>query len=179
VTTHYIVGLTPNARYDAVLAGGQMTVTPSAGAGLFADSGGVLRYPGGAPAPPPPPPGGGSCTAPGLCVQTSATSIVGATTVTVSAEMNPGGLTTPVDAYVVVARPDGQLLSLQLDGRLLPGLVPIGRGFVPFSYSGPIFSLPFPASAPPGQYVFYSALAMPGTLNLVTPIATTVVTFAP
>lgn len=179
VTTHYIVGLTPGGRYDTVLAGGQMTITPSA-SGIYADSGGVLRYPGGAGQPPPPPPPvPGSCGTPGLCAQVSAPTVAGSGAVTVSAVMNPGGLTSPVDAYVVVGTATGQLLSLQLNGSLVPGLVPIGRGFVPFTYNGPIFSLQFPPGSAPGPYVVYAALASPGTLNLLTPIATAVVTVTP
>lgn len=176
VTTHYVTGLASGGRYDAVVAGGQMTITPSSATGLFADGGGVLRYPGGASEPPPP---GGSCGVPGLCVQTSAASVAVGGAVTVSAVMNPGALASPVDAYVVVAQPNGQVLSLQLNGTLVPGLVPIGRGFVPFAYNGPIFQLAFPNGTPPGGYVFYSALTSPGTLNLLTPIATTTVTVAP
>ena len=34
-------------------------------------------------------------------------------------------------------------------------------------------------AAPAGAYVFYSALAAPGTLNLVTPIATAVMVVTP
>lgn len=177
VTTHYVTGLTPGGRYDAVLSGGSMTITPSA-SGLYADSGGVLRYPGGAGAPPPPPPGA-ACGTPGLCTSTSAASVATGGSVLVSATMNPGALTSPVDAYVVMATPDGRFLSLQLDGRLLPGLVPIGRGFVPFAYSGPIFQMTIPPGTPAGAYVFYSALAAPGTLNLVTPIATAVMVVTP
>ena len=176
VTTHYVTGLAPGGRYDAVLSGGSMTITPSA-TGLYADSGGVLRYPGGAGVPPPPP--GASCGTPGLCPQLSAASVTRGGSTLVSAVMNPGTLTAPVDAYIVVGTPDGQLLSLQLDGRLLPGLVPIGRNFVPFAFNGPVFQLNLPAGAPVGAYVFYAALASPGTLNLLTPIATAVLTVSP
>lgn len=176
VATHYVTGLVPNARYDAVLNGTQMTITPSS-AGLFADSGGVLRYPGGAPLPPPPPPA--SCGSPGLCVQTNASVVAAGSGIAVSAVMNPGGMTSPVDAYVVVGTPGGEIWSLQLNGTLVPGLVPIGRGFVPFPYNGPIFWLPLPTGAPLGGYTFYSALTAPGTLNLLTPIATTVVNVTP
>ena len=176
MTTHYVTGLTPGGRYDAVLTGASMTITPSA-TGLYADSGGVLRYPGGAGVPPPPP--GASCGTPGLCPQLSVASVARGGSALVSAVMNPGALTAPVDAYIVVGTPDGQLLSLQLDGRLLPGLVPIGRNFVPFAFNGPVFQLNLPAGAPAGAYVFYAALASPGTLNLLTPIATAVLTVSP
>jgi len=61
----------------------------------------------------------------------------------------------------------------------VPGIVPIARSFVPFVYDGQVFVHTFQAFYPPGTYTFMSALASPGTLNLVTPIAYTPVVFTP
>lgn len=88
-----------------------------------------------------------------------------------------GGLiSTPIDAYVVMEA-GGVLLSLQLDGRLVPGLVPIARGIVLSSVSVP-FGLPL-AGAPPGAYQWLAAVTSPGTLTLVSPIASTPFTIVP
>ena len=83
-----------------------------------------------------------------------------------------GGLiNTPVDAYVVVDTGGGGFLSLQLDGRLVPGLVPIARGLVLPTVSAP-FAFPL-AGAPPGAYTWMAAVTTPGTLTLVSPVAST------
>ena len=60
-----------------------------------------------------------------------------------------GVVTQPIDAYVVV-QTGGGLLSLQLDGRLVPGLVPIARNIVLPTVAAP-FAFPL-AGAPPGTY---------------------------
>ena len=172
VTTHYVTGLTPNAAYSVTLSGGQITI--GVGGPLTADSGGVLRYPA-APGNPPPPAGG-----PALTVTTNVTALAAGQTLAAHVTMAPGAIATPVDAYVVLQAPTGQLFSLQLGGGIVPGLAPIARGFLPFAYSGgPVFQHTFQSSYPPGQYRFLSALAAAGTLNLLTPIAETVVTFSP
>lgn len=176
MTTHYITGLTPNATYTAGVSGGQMRVTP--GGTLYADSGGVLRFPGGAPPPPSPPPGSG-CAAPGLCTSVSASTITRGGAIVVSAQMLPGGLTAAVDAYIVVQTPTEQYWSLQLDGRLVPGVVPIGSGFAPFPYDGPVASVTIPTSWPAGTHTWLSALTSPGTLSLLTPIASATLTVTP
>lgn len=88
-----------------------------------------------------------------------------------------GGLVpTAVDAYVVV-QAGGALLSLQLDGRLVPGLVPIARGIVLPTVAAP-FAFPL-AGAPPGSYTWMAGVTTPGTLTLVAPIASTPFTITP
>ena len=88
-----------------------------------------------------------------------------------------GGLVpSAVDAYVVVQTAGG-LLSLQLDGRLVPGLVPIVRGIVLPTVAAP-FAFPL-AGAPPGTYTWLAGVTTPGTLGLLAPIASTTFTIAP
>jgi hypothetical protein len=87
-----------------------------------------------------------------------------------------GVVTTPVDAYVVV-QVAGGYLSLQLNGQLVPGLVPIARGVVVPTVSIP-FSFPL-AGAPPRDYVWLAGLTRPGTLDLAAPLASTPFTIAP
>ena len=87
-----------------------------------------------------------------------------------------GVIATPVDAYIVLNTGAG-FLSLQMDGRLVPGLVPIARGVVLPSVSAP-FSFPL-AGAPPGSYTWMAAVTTPGTLALVAPIASTPFTIVP
>lgn len=96
----------------------------------------------------------------------------------VSVALAPGAITTPADAYVVLELPNGQLMSWTGSG-LVPGLVPIARGIVPFAFEGSIAQLVVPRGAPPGRYTWLSALTAAGTLNLLTPIAETVFTITP
>ena len=81
-----------------------------------------------------------------------------------------------VDAYVVV-QAGGALLSLQLDGRLVPGLVPIARNIVLPTVAAP-FAFPL-AGAPPGSYTWLAGVTTPGTLTLVAPIASTTFSITP
>lgn len=81
-----------------------------------------------------------------------------------------------VDAYVVV-QAGGALLSLQLDGRLVPGLVPIARNIGLPTIAAP-FAFPL-AGAPPGSYTWLAGVTTPGTLTLVAPIASTPFTITP
>ncbi len=88
-----------------------------------------------------------------------------------------GGLVaTPIDAYVLL-QAGAAVFSLQLDGQLLPGLVPIARNIVLSSVSVP-FGFPL-AVAPPGAYVWVAAVTSPGSLTLVSPIASTPFTIVP
>lgn len=83
---------------------------------------------------------------------------------------------TPVDTYVVMQGPGG-LMSLQLDGRLVPGLVPIARSVVLPTIDVP-FGVPL-VGAPPGPYVWMTGVTSPGTLSIVSPIAYTPFTVTP
>ncbi len=98
--------------------------------------------------------------------------------VDVSVSMDPGAARTTADAYVVLELPNGQLLSWTGRG-LVPGLVPVARGFVPFAFQGALAQVTIPRGAPAGRYTWLSALTAAGTLNLLTPIAETVFTIAP
>lgn len=89
------------------------------------------------------------------------------------ASFAPGDLPVPVDAYVVLQTPSGALFSLTPAG-LGPGLLPLAQGLVvPAAFTRDLLRLPLPAGTPPGRYAWLSALALPGTLNLVTPIRVT------
>lgn len=81
-----------------------------------------------------------------------------------------GVVASPVDAYVVV-QAGGAWLSLQLDGRLVPGLVPIARRVVLPSVDVP-FAFPL-AGVPPGSFAWVAGLTLPGSLSLVAPLQTT------
>ena len=88
-----------------------------------------------------------------------------------------GVIATPVDAYVVIDVGGGAFLSLQLDGHLVAGLVPIARNIMLPSVSMP-FAFPL-AGAPPGSYRWLAAVTSPGTLTLVSPLASTPFTIVP
>lgn len=118
---------------------------------------------------------GGALTAP-LSVSLNQTTFTRSQTMVATVNAVGGQVTSPIDAYVVV-QAGGLLLSLQLDGRLVPGLVPIARGIVLPTVSAP-FSFPL-AGAPPGSYQWLAAVTTPGTLSVVSPIAATPFTVVP
>jgi hypothetical protein len=88
-------------------------------------------------------------------------------------------LSMPVDVYIVVQAPGGELLSLQLGGGLVPGLVPIGRNVVPFPFQGQLLQYTFNGSEPPGTYTWSAALTQPGTLNVIGALDRHAFTFTP
>ncbi len=87
-----------------------------------------------------------------------------------------GDFAAAVDVYVIVQVPGGTL-SLQLDGRLVPGLVPLVRNIVPPTMAAP-FTFPL-ATAPPGTYTWMAGVTAPGTLTTVAPLSTTTFTVTP
>lgn len=86
------------------------------------------------------------------------------------------GIVAPVDVYVVV-QAGGAMLSLQLDGRLVPGLVPLVRGIILPTIDAP-FAFPL-AGAPPGDYTWLAAVTSTGTLTMAAPVASTPFTITP
>lgn len=88
-----------------------------------------------------------------------------------------GQVTSAIDAYVVLDAGGSAFFSLLADGSLVPGVVPIARGVVLETASVP-FVFPL-AGAPPGNYVWMAALTTPGTLSLVSPVASTPFTILP
>ena len=96
----------------------------------------------------------------------------------VTATFTPGDDPTEVDAYAVLQFPDGQFHSLTPQG-LVPGILPLRRTTVAASSTVDLLRLPLPAGAAPGQYTWLSALAVPGTLSLLTPIHSTTFTVVP
>ncbi|MFN7980053.1 MAG: IPT/TIG domain-containing protein [Vicinamibacterales bacterium] len=95
-----------------------------------------------------------------------------------TATFSPGDTATAVDAYTVLQFPTGQYYSLTPNG-LVPGILPLLRTTVTGASTIPLLSLPLPAGAPLGQYTWLSALAAPGTLNLLTPIRVSTFTVVP
>ncbi len=88
-----------------------------------------------------------------------------------------GVVSTAIDAYVVLDAGGGAVFSLLTDGSLVPGLVPIASGIVLATASVP-FVFPL-AGAPPGNYVWMTALTTPGTHALVSPVTSTPFTVVP
>lgn len=81
-----------------------------------------------------------------------------------------GGIVTqPVDAYVVIRTPAGSVVSLQLDGRLRPGLAPLDSNVVVPTGSAS-FAFPITPAVPPGVYQWIAGLTAPGTLTLTWPL---------
>jgi hypothetical protein len=96
----------------------------------------------------------------------------------VSVSLLPGTSPVPADAYLVLQLPNGQFLSWTGNG-LVPGLVPVARGVNPQRFRGRLAALQIPPGVPVGPYRWLSALAQPGTLNLITPISEARFSIAP
>ena len=116
--------------------------------------------------------------APPLSVVLNHTAFGPGQTMTVTARLTPISPSRPVDAYIVVQLPDGSLLSLQMGGGLVPGLVPIARGLVPFEFTGDVAQYVLTGAEPAGAYTWLSALTEPGTLNVIGGIQSTTFTIS-
>jgi hypothetical protein len=88
----------------------------------------------------------------------------------VTVSLTPGTAAPNADAYLVLQLPNGQLMSWT-GNRLAPGLVPLARNIRPVNYRAVIARLNIPPDAPAGTYSWFSGLAEPGTLNLLSEIA--------
>jgi hypothetical protein len=64
-------------------------------------------------------------------------------------------------------------------GSLVPGLVPLARGFVPVDFDGQILQLQVPMGTPAGTYTWMSALTEAGTLNLLSGLSERTFTITP
>ena len=77
------------------------------------------------------------------------------------------------DGYVVLVTPAGEYWSLTPQG-LQPGIRPLFRPTtVAAATTVDLLRLPLPPGAALGRYQWLSALAAPGTMNLLTPIRVT------
>lgn len=118
----------------------------------------------------------GSPTTASLSVGLNATTLASSDTMVAVVNTVGGQLASAVDAYVVLAA-GGTIFSLLADGSLVAGLAPIARGIVLQTASVP-FVFPL-AGAPPGDYVWMTALTLPGSLALVSPVTATSFTIRP
>jgi Tol biopolymer transport system component len=74
----------------------------------------------------------------------------------------------PVDAFVVFRVENVGFFSLQLNGQLIPGIVPIAQNFVPsVPFDAEIFTFPLTGNEPRGNHAVLGALTQTGTLNVV------------
>ncbi len=74
---------------------------------------------------------------------------------------------TPVDAYAILRAPDGNFYSLQPDGNLVPGIVRIVTDLAPASFTKELLRHTFVGEEPEGNYKWFTALTVPGALNIV------------
>jgi hypothetical protein len=104
-------------------------------------------------------------------------------TLTLSVTMNPAlAGAAPVDAYVVVDVPGGLTFSWQLPlgaNILVPGQVKVAGPFVPFAFSGPVFSVVLPPGLPAGNYQWRTFLTQAGTMNVIGSVDVTPFTYTP
>ena len=91
----------------------------------------------------------------------------------VTGVFTPGVVPAAADGYVVLVTPAGEYWSLTPQG-LQPGIRPLFRPTtVTTNATVDLLRLPLPPGAALGRYQWLSALAVPGTLNLLTPIRVT------
>ena len=123
-------------------------------------------------------PGEGGGATPPLTTTLNQTSFAPGEPLLLSASLTPV-VTTAVDAYIVIDVPGMGPLSLQLDGSVLPGTVPIASGFVPFQFAGPIFQHTFNGGEPAGSYEIRAWLTETGTANVIGSVHVSSLTFRP
>lgn len=93
--------------------------------------------------------------------------------VVVTAHFSPGAAPVMADAYVVLLMPSGEYWSLTPSG-IVPGIRPRFRGIsVTAESATEVVRVVVPPGLAAGSYQWLSALAQPGTLNLLTPIRVT------
>jgi hypothetical protein len=97
----------------------------------------------------------------------------------VTATVSPGDAPMPVDVYIVAQVPDGSLLSLTVDGRVVSGIFPIVQSFVPVPLSAEVFRHEFAGNEPAGDYVWIGALTRPDSLELIGDLYGETFTFSP
>jgi hypothetical protein len=116
---------------------------------------------------------------PALTLQINAPSFGPGQALVLTATLTPGATPMLVDAYVVIRLPDGSLLSLRLDGGLVPGIAPIATGLTPIALTQPLLSYTFTGGEPAGTYTWMSALTQAGTGNVVGSIREVPFAFSP
>jgi hypothetical protein len=102
-------------------------------------------------------PGGGA--GPTLTMATNGTTFRAGDRFVLSATLTAGA--SPVDAYVLFDLVVGGTMSLT-SGGLVPGVVPLARGFTPVNHNAVLLDTALPA-APPGTYTVRGFLATPNT----------------
>jgi hypothetical protein len=178
-TNAYVIGQTYSANFPVAAAhqptigGGRCGILDYRCADAFvtkiADrcppgAGGVLCKPsggGGGGLPPAPAP----VSSPLTTTLNQATFMAGQTLV-LTATLTPA-VATPVDAYILFDVPGAGTYSLQLGGAIVPGVVPIASGFVPFAYSAPVLQYTFRGGEPAGAYRFRAYLTHAGTSQVI------------
>jgi hypothetical protein len=106
----------------------------------------------------------------GLTTRLNAESFRAGDVMALSVSMTPGTAAPPVDAYLVLRLPTGQLLSWTPRG-LEPGLKPVARNLRPVNFRGVLARLAIPSGTPPGRYAWLSGHTAAGTMNLVSEIS--------
>ncbi len=106
----------------------------------------------------------------GVSVATNAASYRTGDVFVVTTTLTPGDVPVNADAYVVLTTPTGEYWSLT-PGGLVPGVRPYsGNQTVAAASTLEVLRAPLPAGTPVGTYQWLTALAAPGTLQLLTPV---------
>ena len=106
----------------------------------------------------------------GVSVATNAASYRTGDVLVVTTALTPGVVPANVDAYVVLTTPTGEYWSLT-PGGIVPGVRPyfVNRT-VAVASTTEVLRAPLPAGVPTGTYQWLTALAVPGTTQLLTPV---------
>jgi len=83
------------------------------------------------------------------------------------------------DVYVALKLPDGTLLVMQPDGSFSTTLTALASNIPVPDFNGAIFNFTFTGTEPPGNYTWFAALTTPGSLNVISTLATVPFSFAP
>lgn len=97
----------------------------------------------------------------------------------ITANFTPGPAAVVADAYVVLVAPTGQYYSLT-PGGVVAGVAPLyASRVVDAAAAVEVLRVPLPGGIPFGTYQCLTALAVPGTAGLLTPIRTSTFTVTP
>jgi hypothetical protein len=108
--------------------------------------------------------------APRLQLQLNGTRFRAGDTLVLTAHLEPGEATPPVDVYVAVRLPDGAVYSLGPSGELTAGVWPLAAGWLPVPFDGGILRHTLTGAEPPGLYTWQAALTHAGTATLLVPL---------
>ena len=102
-----------------------------------------------------------------LALSLNATAFKPGDSMVLTLTLTPGNISGPVDAYVMIRLPDASILSLQSNGAVVPGAVPLAGGYTLFPLSGELLRIQLPDGIPAGTFTWVGQVTQAGTPNVI------------